>query len=95
MRKLWISLILTVAVLNLVDAFLTLYGVDKGATEINPLMQFALDNGFFLEIKLLVSVTICLCSSKIDSLPVKIVIVIILVVYSLININHIILLKIL
>ena len=97
MRKLWISALLTIAVLNMIDAFLTLHllGLNKGLKEINPLMQFALENNIFLQVKLLSSLLICLFYSKVKSLLVKIAIVVALLLYSTLTVYHILLLRIL
>jgi len=95
MRKLWISAVLLISLLNLFDAFFTIYAISKGAEEANPLMKLALENGFFLQLKILISIAICLCCLKINYLLVKIVIVINLLAYSIITVYNICLLKIL
>lgn len=93
MKKLWILLALLASLLNFSDALFTVYGVSKGLEEGNPLMRFALDNNFFLQIKVLVSIAICLCCLKIDSLVIKAAVTTVLIMYSLITIMHIIVLK--
>ena len=93
MRKLWVSAVLLIVLLNLLDAFLTTYAISKGAEEANPLMKFALDNNIFLQVKILVSLVICLFYSKVNYLLVKIVIVIVLLTYSSLTIYHITLLR--
>lgn len=94
-RKLWILAVITVAILNLVDAFITMYAVAKGVEEGNPLMKLALDNSFFLQFKILTSILICSCCLKIDQSIVKIVIAIMLLAYSIIIAYHLYSLKIL
>ena len=92
MRKTWIELALLVALLNLLDAALTKYaiGIGKGLLEeANPIMKLALENNTFMQIKILVSLCICALCFKVDSLLIKIVIVITLVFYSFINLYHI------
>lgn len=88
MKKFWISAVLLIATLNLLDAFLTIYAISKGVEEANPLMKFALDSGFFLQIKILASIMICLCCLKIKYLPVKIAVAINLVAYFIVTVYH-------
>jgi len=97
MRKVWIPAVLLAALLNLLDTFLTLYllNLNKGLQEINPLMSFCLENNIFLQVKVLVSLTICLFYSKVTLLVTKIVVTIILIFYSIITVYHILLLRIL
>ena len=95
MKKVWICIILFASLFNLLDANLTLYAVSKGAEEANPIMRFALKHGFFLEAKILISVIFFLMFIRINSLPIRIAVLINLIAYFTITVYHILYLRIL
>jgi hypothetical protein len=94
MNKFWICIILFASLFNLLDANLTLYAISKGFKEVNPIMKFALDNGFFIEAKILASMIFFLALIRIDSLPIRIAILVNLAAYFSITVYHILYLKI-
>jgi hypothetical protein len=94
MKNFWRMAFLSIVLLNLLDAFLTLYGIRRGAQEVNPLMRYALENGIFLHVKVLVSLTLCLFYARVtNSLPIKIAIIIVLSLYCIMNASHIFVIK--
>jgi hypothetical protein len=95
MKKVWICIILFATLFNLIDAILTLYAVNKGAEEANPIMKFALNHGFFLEVKILISFLFFLALIRINSLPIKMALLVNLIAYFAVTVYHILYLKIL
>jgi len=92
MKNFWTIALLSVVGLNLTDALFTFHIIGNGVEELNPLMRYSLDNGIFLQVKVLASLILCFFYARIRSLPTKLAVAIVLVLYIAININHVIVL---
>jgi hypothetical protein len=90
-HRLFISLLLVI-LLSVLDAYLTIFHLDKGAQEINPLMNSLIDYGytyFFLVKYALTGLgVLILCLHK-NRLLVRVSILCILVLYLVVFANHI------
>jgi hypothetical protein len=90
-HRLFISLLLII-VLSVLDAYLTIFHLDNGAQEINPLMNSLIDYGyiyFFLVKYVLTALAVfILCLYK-NWIPVRVAILCILALYFVVFAHHI------